>query len=200
MRVEFSNILLFLRVIIGNVSAFVVQVLALSFLVALISGAVSLENALKNAFLFDNRSPYGYLYFEVFDEIHTLSSAWQLPAWVLIAVAVYVTSLHSVEELKHLCIILRGIGASTRRILAFMAARVILLGFLGWFLGFSIGLTFSQVVFRGLSYIFHGPYEVPVLTPSNLLQFALLTIMFVILGSIVFLTKILKTLPRDVLE
>jgi len=200
MRIGSLNIVLFFRIIVGNARAFAAQVLASSFLVALISGSTSLMNALKNAFLVNDRSPFNYLFLEAFNELHTLSLTWQLPAWFLIAAAVYATGLHSLEELKHLSIILRGVGASKRRILAFMVARLIFLGLSGWLLGISIGLTFSQLSFRVLAYAFNGPYEVPVLMLSDLLQIALLTIASVMLGGAVYIVRILKTSPREVLE
>jgi len=200
MPIKSSNIVLFFRIMVGNVRVFVVQVLALSFLMALIAGPIALENALENAYLIDSRSPYIYLFLEAFNEIHTLSLAWQFPAWALVVVAVYVTGLHSVEALKHLSIILMGIGASKQRILLFIFARTIVLSLFGWFLGVSIGLTFSQVAFRILAFIFNGPYEVPILYSSDLLQFALLSLVSVFFGSMTYTIKILKTQPREVLE
>ena len=181
-----------LRVCLGDLKSFTTQVLTVAFLISLPSGATALTNVLRNLLTVKIIGSWIKLVFSIVKELSLASFMWSIPIWVLALIAIYVVNLHAIYDLRSTLVILRYLGATSRDVVKVLMLRLVLLSTLSWLLGWSLGLTASQVAFRISAYLVKAPYEVPVLNLSNLLQLAMLTYLMSFLGGLPSIIKLLR--------
>ncbi len=169
------------RLALGEPKAFVVRLLALSSLVALVTGSLALRDLIAAS------APAGTggaaLFVGYFlAEADALLAAWLVPVWLVIAAASFMVTLDSARSFTQTAGLIRDLGGSDR-LGTVLLARGVLLAPLSLAVGVSLGVVASQVVFRAAVVLLGAPFYVPELSPGSLGLAALLALTALLLGS-----------------
>jgi ABC-type lipoprotein release transport system permease subunit len=184
-----------LRLLLGPPSSLIAQILTVSSLVALISGALSLSNLLGTISCGTECPRYGALVSALSSEFGSLFHAWLIPVWAVLAVSMYLVSLNSARTLRGTMSTIASIGGQERRLAGLFLTRHIILSTVGLLLGMSLGLVVAQVGMRMAAIFTSAPYEIPVLMPFDVLTLSLLVYGAAILGCLAPLVKISRSGP-----
>ena len=175
--------LLSIHISLGNRKLFASQVLTVSFLVALVSAAMSFRSMLNLA-----RPEYfggwGAFIKAFLEETSSLVKVWSWVIWVLTLTAVYVANLRAAKSTNEVLTTLRVLGALKKDVISLTLLKLIILGTLSWLLGWSIGLASAQMIFRLTAYALKGPYAIPLLDLADLIRLLVWTLSAVFAGGI----------------
>jgi len=168
----------------------VAQVLSVTSLVALISGALSLSNLLGSISCGAECLGYGVLVSALSGEFGSLFHAWLIPIWAVLAVSMYLVSINSARTLRGTLSTVASIGGQETRLAGLFLTRHLILSTVGLFLGTSLGLVVAQVGMRMAAVLASAPYEVPALMPVDILTLAALVYGAALLGCLPPLLRI----------
>jgi len=115
-------------------------------------------------------------------EVLSLVKVWSLVIWTLTLTAVYVANLRAARSLTDTFTLLNMLGAHRNELISLALLRLLILSFLSWLLGWSVGLAAAQMTFRLAAYAFGGPYAIPTLTAEDLARLLLWTLTAVFAG------------------
>jgi len=181
-----------LRLLLGPPSSLIAQILTVSSLIALISGALSLSNLLSTMSCGAECLKYAVLVNALSNEFGGLFQAWLIPVWAVLAVSMYLVSLNSSRTLRGMMSTIASIGGRERRIAVLFLTRQLILSTVGLLLGTSLGLVVAQIGLRAAVILGSAPYEVPVLMPIDVLTLSALVYGAAILGSLATMRRIIR--------
>lgn len=181
-----------LRLLLGPPSSLVSQILSITSLVALISGALSLSNLLGTISCGAECLNYGALVSALAGEFGSLFRAWLIPVWAVLAVSMYLVSLNSARSLRGTLTTVASIGGQEGRLAGLFLTRHLILSTIGLLLGTSLGLVVAQIGMRMAAIFTTAPYEVPALMPVDILILAALVYGAAVLGCLAPLFRIAR--------
>jgi len=192
-----SEIGLVARLSIGEPKAFVGQIFAVASLLTLISASIALTNMPRTTILaYKVYDAYVSVILDTIGEVLNILRSWNLVVWILVFAAVYVLSLHSLEEFTPTARLLIAIGFSRFGIVRLLLARMILIGAIGCLVGSCGGLVLSQLSFRAMAYISNAPYEIPVLTFFDLFLLLSYAVSAVLAGGVIPTLKFERSIGK----
>lgn len=188
---------LILRLSIGSRKAFAAQAFAVASLLVLTSGSVALMNTPRASIAAQKAyGVYGSLILATIGDVLVILRSWTLVVWLLVFAAVYVLTAHTLAGFNSTAWLLRAIGFSRSGILSLVFVRMILLGVVGWLVGSSGGLVLAQLSFRAMAYVSGAPYEIPVLSFSDLFFQLFFALSAMLVGSLAPLFQFRRGIGR----
>lgn len=181
-----------LKLILGDGKSLITEVMVLSFIVALAVGARALTNVVKDLTHVGIPPTWDYFVRVVYVELSTITHVWLLTMWVLVVVTTYLVSNYVLRNVVITYTTLAYLGASKSLILRLLVIRYSLVALMTWLVGWSVGLTASQIVFRFTAYVLNTPYEVPYLSLGELIELATTVCPLVILGSVSAMVRVIR--------
>ncbi len=184
--------MLLIRLALGSIKSLINEVLTISLMISLISGAKALTNVVLNISHLNAVRPWTYLIMSIYSELRLVTSLWSLPMWLLVTVSTYLMSNYLVIDLIPTYSTLTYLGSPTNLLIKVFMVRYLITSSLIWATGLSLGLTTSQIVFRFLAYVTKAPYEAPNLYLSDLLEVVVATYVSTFLGVFTQLVRLLR--------
>ncbi|MEM0453142.1 MAG: hypothetical protein QXO98_00580 [Sulfolobales archaeon] len=181
-----------MRLALGDVKLLTVEVMVLAFIVALAVGAKAFVNVVESFTYLGLPSMWDYFINAVYDELKTITYLWSSSLWFLVVVATYLVSNYVLRSVVITYATLTYLGSSKTFIIELLLIRYVVIASITWLVGWSIGLTTAQVVFRFTAYIFGAPYEVPYLSLGELVELAVMVYPLVILGSVPAMIRVVR--------
>lgn len=181
-----------LRLALGDFRAVIVEAVTISSMISLASGVRALANVVEGLGDAGLHALWGYLITAVYGELRLITYLWSVPIWVLFLVSTYLTSSYLSNDLVPTCEVLTCLGAPKRFVVRLLMLRYLSVSLLSWLIGWSAGLTASQVLFRFAAYFLKAPYEVPYLSLYDLAELALTSHSLVLLGTAPTLAKLVR--------
>lgn len=181
-----------LRLALGDGRILITEVMVLTLIVALVAGAKALANVVEDIAYVDLPFMWEYFIRAVYGELKTITYFWSTSLWLLVIVATYLVSNYLIRNVMVTYTTLTYLGSLKSFILKLVLIRYIVIASMTWLVGWSIGLTAAQVVFRFTAYMLRAPYEVPHLSLSELAELALTIYPLVILGSIPATIRVIR--------
>jgi len=181
-----------MKLALGDIKLLTTEVMSLTLIVALAVGAKALVNVVEGFTYLGLPSMWGYFVRAVYNELKTIAYLWSMSLWFLVVVATYLVSNYVLRSVVVTYATLTYLGSSKTFIIKLLFIRYMVIASMTWLVGWSVGLTTAQVVFRFTAYIFGAPYEVPYLSLGELVELAVMVYPLVILGSIPAMIKVIR--------
>lgn len=181
-----------LRLALGDLKLMVVEVVTISSIISLAAGVRALTNVVEGFRDVGFHTLWDYLITVVYGELRLITYLWAAPIWVLFLISTYLTSSYLLNDLIPTCKVLTCLGASKYFVVKLLVLRYLLISLLSWLIGWSAGLTASQMFFRFTAYFLKAPYEIPYLNLRDLVELALTSHSLILLGITPTVIKIVR--------